>query len=217
MKTQCVSCLNDLELQFFSDGDNMCDQCKKMAARKSSPAKYLLSIGVGKRHSVCSFENYKGNDADRLKEIITEDFGENVLIQSANVGNGKTHIAVASMLRFGILNCSINRFVNFSNLMLEIKSTFNRETLEGESEIIKKYCAYEMLVIDDIGAEKASDYNMSILYIILNNRYEASKPTIITTNMSGEEIVSQYGKRILSRLRSGYLVTLNTKDKRGLK
>ena len=217
MSAICQVCKKELELHLYSDGGKVCDECTKMKSRADAPEKYLMSLGVGKRHSVCTFENYTGNESERIKEIIDVNFGENVLIQSANVGNGKTHIAVATLLKFGLINSGYHKFVNFSNLMLEIKATFNREVSEGESEIVKKYCNYGMLVIDDIGAEKGSEYSISILYVILNNRYEAAKPTIITSNMSGEEIISQYGKRILSRLRSGYLVTLNSKDKRGLK
>jgi len=216
-KEICILCNTELELHLFSEDGKTCKECVRLMYRKESPEKYLMSLGVGKRHSVCTFENYNGNEHKRLMELLINDFGENVLIQSANVGNGKTHLAVASLLKYGLINNGIHRFVNYTNLMLEIKSTFSNETTENESDIINKYCGYNMLVIDDVGAERGTDYTISILYIILNNRYEASKPTIITTNMVGDEILNQYGKRILSRLRSGYLITLNSKDHRGLK
>lgn len=213
----CEKCKTDKGFERYSSGSNICDDCERLENRIASPEKYVMSIGVGKRHSVCNIDNFNGSEHDHVTPKIDKDFGENILIQSKNVGNGKTHLAIAILKIFGSQNGGVNKFVNFSNLMLDIKSTFNDSKDHTEHEIIKKYCSYEMLVIDDIGAEKASDYNMSVLYIILNNRYEAAKPTVITTNMSGEDIVSQYGKRILSRLRSGYLVTLNSKDKRGLK
>jgi DNA replication protein DnaC len=216
---KCKECGNEFRTTNFGERDgDICSNCYKIKNRTVSPDKYLVKIGVGKRHSVCNLENYDGNEHCVVTKKICKSFNENILIQSNNVGNGKTHLAAGILLKFGLVNASTHKFINFSNLMLDIKSTFDKRYSDyGEDEVIKKYCGYGMLVIDDIGAEKSSEYAVSILYIILNNRYESELPTVATTNMSGNEIINQYGKRVLSRLRSGYLITLETKDRRGLK
>ena len=188
----------------------------RLRRRKEEHIDYAESIGVGKRHSVNTFDNFDGEEKTLAKKYLDNIQVENVLIQSQNTGNGKTHLAVASLKYFGQKNIGKHQFINFTNLMMKIKSTF--ESLEySEIDIIKKYVNYEMLVIDDIGADKVSDYNKQVLYLILNDRYESLKPTIATTNLSSIEIEQAYGRRVLSRLISGNVIILNGKDRRGNK
>ena len=192
------------------------EEKSRLDARAKRHPEYAKKCGVGKRHQSCTFSNYDGKEADELRAILKTGLTENVLIQSENTGNGKTHLAVSVLKAYACTDINEHKFVNFSNLMMEIRHTFNSDK-KNENDVIAEYCKYKLLVIDDVGAEKASDYSTQVLYIILNNRYEAIKPTIITTNNSGEEIEHIYDKRIISRMRSGHLIKLDSKDRRGVK
>ncbi len=203
----------------------------------SDSSKFGLSIPLRYKNSdLC---NFIGNVSTDVEKWILQRT-ENLLIQSPKAGNGKTHLSIACMLEYlkskkaaaiemnvaifdkrkpsavesnVKLTVPTGKFVNFSDLMLEVKASFESKDIT-EQDIIKKYCDYTILVVDDIGAEKSSDYTQAVIYSILNNRYENMKPTIITTNLSSGDITGSYGSRILSRIASGVVVTLDGADRR---
>lgn len=198
-----------------------------------------ISYGVPKRYLGSLLSNFEGDGSTKAKEWAGSN--DNLLIQSPKAGNGKTHLAIATMLEqikatrdkskeLSLLESNKNtnnvfspreikyvypsaKFVNFSDLMLEVKASFDSSDIT-EQDVIRKYTRYNILVVDDIGAEKSSDYTQAVIYSILNKRYEDMKPTIITTNLSSGDITGSYGSRILSRIASGVVITLEGKDRR---
>ena len=192
-------CLIDIKIKY------------RLQKRMKNPIEYAKSIGIGKRFLGATLKNFIGDESIAIRGKL-KNLDKNILIESKKTGNGKTHLAVAIVKSFGLIDSGNHYFVNFSDMMMEIRHSFKDGGI-NEQGIIKKYCAYKMLVIDDIGAEKTSDYAVSVLYMILNKRYELVLPTIITTNMSSSDIIKTYGRRILSRL-MGYIITLDGKDMR---
>lgn len=196
------------------------DQIK--TARAGYPQKYLSGCRVGKRYLNCNLENFRG-DKSKIERWLASDKTDFFLIQGKGSGNGKTHLSVAILLflgqNFPVLMDLPKQpdavFINFSDLMLEIRDSFGKTGSEqGERDIIKKYSTIPYLVIDDIGAEKTSDYSVSILYLILNRRHDMMRPLIMTTNMSSNEVVTVYGSRIMSRIASGVVYQITGEDKR---
>lgn len=82
-------------------------------------------------------------------------------------------------------------FINVVDLLAKIKEDF---TLEAE--YIRRISEAEWLVLDDLGTEKVTEWSNGILYSILNKRTK----TIITTNLSPQDIMGTYGKRVYSRV-----------------
>ena len=89
------------------------------------------------------------------------------------------------------------------------------------------YKATDLLIIDDLGKEQCSDWSMTTLYAILNDRYEDMKPTIVTTNYSADDLVKALTPRgyddskivaIISRLKeTSTVLTLAWADYRTTK
>ena len=71
-----------------------------------------------------------------------------------------------------------------------------------ERETIDILLNADLLILDDIGAEFESKFYNSLFYNILNNRMNAAKPTIISTNCELNELLQRYGDRIVSRLKT---------------
>jgi DNA replication protein DnaC len=93
--------------------------------------------------------------------------------------------------------------------MMEIRATFSDKTDRTEQDIIQNTSRVPLLILDDLAAEKVSDYSVSTLYIILNRRGEQGKPTIITSNLTIRDVAEQMGDRIANRLvRYGKVITL---------
>lgn len=72
---------------------------------------------------------------------------------------------------------------NFARLTNQIQSTF-----EGKQELIDDLNRYALLIIDDLGAERKSEYMQEMVFNIIDARYRSGLPLIITTNLTIEEI-----------------------------
>lgn len=189
--------------------------------------------GIPKRYMKSSLENFIGDVNTPVSKWLKN--GEsNMLIQSPKAGNGKTHLSIALlgawvqskrdyMVRATVIKkksafglsvvVPTCRYTNFASLVLELKGSFEGVGV-SEQKIINEYSMYDILVLDDLGSEKYSEYVQGVIYTILNNRYDSMKPTIVTTNLSSKDITKTYGSRILSRLLSGEMITLNGEDLR---
>jgi DNA replication protein DnaC len=94
---------------------------------------------------------------------------------------------------------------------LEIRATFSGTG--SESDVVRKYQRMPYMVLDDLGAEKMTDWSVSSLYVVLSGRYNANRPTIVTSNLTLAQI-AEWEPRIASRLGGMCVVQLDGKDKR---
>jgi len=91
-------------------------------------------------------------------------------------------------------------FLPVCNLLGELRNTFTNQE-HTEMEIIEKYSTTKYLILDDIGAEKVSDWTLQSLSIIINSRYEYLKSTIFTSNFNLDQLAEKLGDdRIPSRI-----------------
>jgi len=94
-------------------------------------------------------------------------------------------------------------FITVPEFLNELKKTFQDTYVSTEFEILDKYSNADFLVLDDFGVEKTSDWSYSVLYLLLNRRYENMKPTVITSNLSLSQIATKLeDERITSRINS---------------
>ncbi len=121
------------------------------------------------------------------------------LIFMGGCGTGKTHLAVA-LLRDLIAKGHSGLFYNVITLLDELRSTFDEGSSLSQWPILEKIQDTDILVLDDLGAEKTSGWVNDRLYAIINHRYENKKPIIVTTNREITELRDQVGNRIYSRL-----------------
>lgn len=104
------------------------------------------------------------------------------LVFYGNVGTGKTFYAacIANALIDSGRPCLVTNFVRLAN---ELNANFDRrqEFLDGLNR-------YDLLVIDDLAAERDTEYMSEIVQTVIDSRYRAKLPTIITTNLTAEEL-----------------------------
>ena len=132
------------------------------------------------------------------------------IVLRGETGCGKTHLAVALIQHAGH-----GYFTTVPELLLRIRSTFNEGLLrETEADVIDDICRHDLLVLDDLGAEKTTEYAITTLYIIIDRRIRDAKRTIITTNLSLKEIEEKLDARIASRLSGMQNIKINMPDYR---
>ena len=138
------------------------------------------------------------------------------IVLSGKVGVGKTHLlqcAVKKAIDEGILSYYTTAF-NLNQDMLK----YHCAPLHEKESIIQKYLDADLLCIDDLGTESIyKNVTIEYLYLILNERQQKNKNTIITTNLNPAQIQDTYDDRIFSRLiskKDSILVEINSEDLR---
>lgn len=127
------------------------------------------------------------------------------LLLSGKPGLGKTHLSIAVACEvidkgFDVL------YVPFNTLILKLEAMRFGQGSEDFQTAMEPVMASELLVLDDLGCEFSTSFSNSVLYDIVNTRQLMSLPTIINTNLNGNELSSKYGERLSSRLLGCYRV-----------
>lgn len=118
-------------------------------------------------------------------------------------GTGKTHMGVGLLLDWYsrhaksiVINSSI--FMPVVELFFDLKRAFDKPG--GEADIIDLHSYSPMLMLDDLGAEKVSEWSIQVFYLILDRRYRGMLPVIITSNLSLGRISEVFDDRVASRI-----------------
>lgn len=125
------------------------------------------------------------------------------LLFSGDTGLGKTFLSACIAREVSCKGFSVV-YESSAHLFAKLeRAKFNAdEAARAESE---KYTACDLLIVDDLGTEMSSQFVTSALYTLINDRLLSGKPTIISTNLSADELAGRYSPQIISRLRGTYL------------
>lgn len=200
-----------------------------MMVRQGKSARALKECGVPKffRDKV---ELLPGNDIHQEALKVIRD-GKGLLLLGT-CGTGKTRLALGLLINWfadnlGLMTHGFDdeqrigltkgapQFLVVTTLLGEIKRSWDeKENIRGMNEqaIVEAYVKTPLLVLDDLGAEKLSEWSRSVLSRLINERYLDCKQTIVTTNLTHEEL-KEYDDRIASRLcEMGEVFDLGEKD-----
>lgn len=124
------------------------------------------------------------------------------LVLIGDVGSGKTHLA-AAIARYSIHHDRPAYMATMPRLLNMLRAGYNDAvTFDQRAQMLEEV---ELLVIDDLGAEKPTEWAVEQLYSIINARYHTRRPMVITSNMDLERADGAIDARVLSRLREGTL------------
>ncbi len=135
-------------------------------------------------------------------KAYAEDFdvNSNSVYMCGATGLGKTHLSLSIANVAARKGCSVV-YYSAQNLLSDIE----REKFSGaKPHTESKALGCDLLIIDDLGSEFSTQFTVSQIYNILNDRINRSKPVIISTNLSPDELEKKYTQRITSRIIGNY-------------
>jgi DNA replication protein DnaC len=133
--------------------------------------------------------------------------GEQGLLLTGSVGTGKTTLLLALLRHLTerlVARKRMVRLVTAPDFLRELRAGFEpmRQALgEGTSKMLEQYRTCGLLVFDDLGAEKLSDWTAEQLYVLVDHRYRQRLPIFASSNWSIEGLAERVDKRVLDRLR----------------
>lgn len=178
-------------------------------------SRLMEAARLPRRYAECSLQNFypcEGNGAQLrafnyafrlIREYPNVDRG---LLFMGPVGVGKTHLSVA-ILR-GLVEKGIGcLFYEFGSLLKEIQDSYNSVSKTSELKVLAPVYQSEVLVLDELGASKPTDWVRDTMMQIINTRYNDRRLTIFTTNYADarrnekeETLEDRIGVRLRSRL-----------------
>lgn len=182
----------------------------ELMRRDSRVATLKERSGLSKRmkgFTFGSFKPYVSPSAARATEKVesylknweeNRDTGRGLYF-CGDVGTGKTHLAVA------VMNELISRkrvpalFVTVPELLDNMRGAYNDPGRDIDEWMAAVKNA-DLLLLDDLGAERANEWVRERIFVIVNHRYREELPTIFTSNIGPKDLANQLGERTASRI-----------------
>jgi DNA replication protein DnaC len=199
-------------------------ECQEMEREE----RRLAATHIPERYRHYTLDGYetafRGADPSLGRALLTSrkfvdaypvDTGGKGLLFTGSIGVGKTHLAVGILRRLVQERGVRGLFCDYRELLKNIQNSYNPQVQTTELELLKPVFGAEVLVLDDLGAQKPNEWVWDTVALILNSRYNEKQTTIVTTNyadspsagasMSQEQRAAReptLGDRIGDRMRS---------------
>jgi DNA replication protein DnaC len=191
----CDKCNDSGFMMVERDGRNVAQDCECRAVKRL--AQMIRRAGLPERYAMASLDQFALKDASASVKTMhhtamryVEEFPTNRdkgLLLSGSVGTGKTHVAIGILrelaMRYGVRGY----FTDFRELLKRIQNTFNNGGMTRE-QVLQPIKDAECLVIDEIAAERSTDWTFDVAEEVINWRYNHAQATILTTNLPNKPL-----------------------------
>ncbi|SDK39659.1 phage DNA replication protein (predicted replicative helicase loader) [Pseudomonas delhiensis] len=173
----------------------------------------LGSAMIPTRFADKTFENYAANTPRQQKALnacrdYADRFPEHYdagrcLMLLGRPGTGKTHLGAAIANDIIHRSSALAVYRTVGGVLQYIKGSYDRDAEYTEVEAFKSLISPHLLILDEVGATKPTEFELATLFAIINGRYEEKLPTVVISNLPPKELPEAIGDRCVDRLREG--------------
>ena len=151
------------------------EKLKQTGFLSKSMRKWTFANDNGRNPQMQHAKDYVSHWEDMQKNNIG-------LLLWGNVGCGKSYLA--GCIANALMEQEVAvRMTNFAAIINDLSGSF-----EGRNGYIEQLCSFPLLIIDDFGMERGTEYGLEQVYNVIDGRYRSGKPLIVTTNLTLNEI-----------------------------
>jgi DNA replication protein DnaC len=165
----------------------------------------ITSAKIPDRYAVCEFETYnvEANPSLSAAKLTAGRFVEQYpldktgLLFEGSIGIGKTHLAVAVIKRLMRQKGVSCLFCDYRELLKSIQNSYNNDVQATELGLLQPVFDAEVLLLDELGAVKPTEWVWDTVSFILNTRYNDKRTTLITTNLMDGPALGTGGRSVM--------------------
>lgn len=183
----------------------------------------LIGSGITPRFRAATLQSYETSGDQQMAKALARcrDFAEKFpehyeagrsLLLVGNVGTGKTHLGSAIAQQVIREHGAQAVIVSAAQIIRVAKGAMARNAQYTERDVIEELVGFDLLVIDEVGAQGGTEYERGLLHEVIDQRYQQVLPTVLISNLSADATAAQpgeltlqdfIGERALDRLRQG--------------
>lgn len=198
--SRCPFC-SGTGFRIVEDLDRKRSTARVCECRRTRRAEDLLRLArIPRRYAPCDFASFAPQDASQESALAqTRAFVDSYTVLKVQEeiefgllflgppGVGKTHLSVAALRGLIVQQGVPGLFVDFRDLIKELQASYDPVSQTSEMEVLRPLLQEEILVLDDLGATRMTEWVRDLVGHIVNSRYNERKVTIITTNLADED------------------------------
>lgn len=160
-----------------------------------------------------TFSEYRAETDEQVRNLAAcidyaKHFAEHLedgrcIVMTGKPGTGKTHLA-AAIAGYVMINSGATAvYRTVGSILQHIKGSYDARAEYTEAEAFSALVKPSLLIIDEVGATKPTEFELATLFAIINGRYEEQLPTIVISNIDAKKLSEVLGERSVDRLREG--------------
>lgn len=202
--SKCPACSKE-----DADAEKQKEEAREKAAKLAAWQQQIGESGIPERFQNRTLHTFKAETEGQKYaldfavafsgQVMQERKGRSAIFVGMP-GTGKTHLAAGIGLRL-LRNGHPVLFSTVMRAIRRIKDTWARGSAESESEAVAALVYPDLLILDEVGLQFGSDTEKSLLFDVLNERYERRKSTLLMSNLPLAEVRDYLGERVFDRMR----------------